>query len=668
MPDHESYQHEPDAERPELPDAGQPEQPEQPGSIAEALPDPESFRSGYESPSYQSEAQLDHLEESVQNPEDYETQNSDQSGQLLEPEHEKKDHSASLERETPASQRAPAEYKVSFKRPPALFAPKKAAASPESNRQQAPAAPTQAESDLKECPRCAELIKKKAVYCRFCHLDLPAYKASDIEHQVLESFAAESSGSDDESASVAESSGSDESAEAEAAEEPKQDETVQQAIAGELKQVEAVQEAIAERALEDEAQEAPTQEPITEERTRGLVIAEELRQELIRLSEFLERMPEFAAEFKRETGLELISADQKISVCLNANGDNVNLYTVDASESGLEEARSYAGYLIEQYADLLSMEFGIEFPRDGEAACRQLEYDDEYRLRAGALLKACKPRIDQLKALHRAIEYSWPSSYQQAGQLPMLVVFISETLVKDEDMGVRLKYFEDGKPVLFIASSLCNQGQATEFDPIGNDNFESWQASIMRELAWKSAVDSSKFPLSNNELESIGWVYVGDGFYAFKTRSGELYLPYGGAETAEQAWARCNENGDPVGKDGQLISQQDDLVFMSSAELARKALRRPPSDHFDTLEEEIADALRCFRQGPQWRLHLGKVNPELYQLVKTIDQICINRCYLPLSNSSAMIRSPKGALVENSAENQMELAKFEQKISGVSQK
>lgn len=378
-----------------------------------------------------------------------------------------------------------------------------------------------------------------------------------------------------------------------------------------------------------------------------------------RFNELLSLFPLIASDFKMLTGFDLVLGDDfNMSLWITACGDAMQLFTAELSDEGLQDAFVFAQTLVEQYVQALSSEFGLEFSRTNEIVVRQLEYEEDGSLKSGEKLRARFPRIDELKALHRAIECSWPATYQMEDQFPMRVVFIGETLVKDEDVGVRIKFFEDGRPVLFLSSTLCGRGCPTDLDE-SSDGHESWQASIMRELAWKTAVDCNKFPLNPDEYESLGWISVGDGFFALKTRDGRLYLPYGAAESEEQAWALCDANGEPMDLEGNPVSQPSDLVFISDAELARVADHKPAGDHFDTVEDYVVDGLRCFRQGTKWRTHLGKVNPVLYQLVKAVDQLCINRCYSPLKSFTGMLRSASGALVENNIANQKEVAKFE---------
>jgi len=371
-----------------------------------------------------------------------------------------------------------------------------------------------------------------------------------------------------------------------------------------------------------------------------------------------------ALQFKEETGLELILDDKNIlTVMLNASGENISVYTVDFSPAGLEEIRVFAKSLTAQYVDVLTHDFGVEFGKPGEAAIRQLVINAEQQVVQGKQLLARSPRLDELKALHRAIEYSWPATYQLDDQLPLNVVCVNDTLIEGDDAGAVLKYMEDGRPILFVSPSLGQRGRPTEKDAASPGDFESWQATLMRELAWKSAVDCAKFPLSAEEIQSLGWVPLkapADGSYALKNVKGQLFRPYEQAVIAEQAWARCDTNGQYQNKLGKPARHDSEICFVGIEEMALQAEVVPAGFHFFNAEEEIVDALCCFRQGSAARAQLSKVSPQLYRAAKLLDQLSIDRCYVPSKSYAGLIRSPGGSLIENNSANQRELQMFEQ--------
>lgn len=561
-------------------------------------------------------------------------------------------------------------------------------------------------SDMKECPRCAELIKKKAIYCRFCHMDLPANEpsqpplvsvptlppdvkeeqkhvseqVSEIEpekapekepEQVLEEDEPVRISSpqpvpqpkaepESQAAAVQDSAENLEfeyfmpSVESSSTADSTADSTEDMSFS--RNELDTTESRDLRTASAKEAQNAMSAEKHVEQESSN---DNEENEKRIRFDELVSKFPLIAADFKFLTGFDLaLNENSSLNLWLNACGDRMNLFATELSDQGMQECFVFAQTLIEQYVHSLSNEFGLEFSRSNELVVRQLTYDEEGMLKPGESLRARFPRIDELKALHLAIECSWPATYQLADQFPLKVVFLTETLVRDEDVGARIKFFEDGRPVLFISSTLASRGCPTDLDD-SIDGHESWQASLMREFAWKTAVDCNKFPLNPDEYESIGWVSVGDGFYALKTWDGRLYLPYGGAESPEQAWALCDENGEPIDLVGNPVSQPSDLVFISDAELLKVAAHKPCGDHFDTVEDYFVDGLKAFRQGAKRRAELGKINPALYQMVKALDQMGINRCYSPIKTFTGMIRSSTGALVENNIANQKEVSRFE---------
>ena len=376
-----------------------------------------------------------------------------------------------------------------------------------------------------------------------------------------------------------------------------------------------------------------------------------------------------AQSFKERTGLDmLLDADDKIQIYLNAAGESQHLYQIECDEAGFAEADVLADTISSEFLSRISKDFGVEFGRPGQRALRQLEPDENNQLVPGENLFVRAPRVDELKALQRAIEFSWPATYQKDDQLPLKVIFLDQPLVKDEYDGVVLKYLEDGRPVLFITPELCRSGMPTEADPMADGSSESWQSAIMRELAWKSAIDCNHLPVDDAATQSLGWVLLKQESeeskqYGLKDANGDIFLPYEDASSNGESWVRCNKQGELIDAKGNPVTDIIDMLFISNEEMQRRAQVKPCGTHFFTPEEELADALRCFRQGPDWRMHLGRSNPLLYKLAKTVDQACINRCYPSENGKDAYIRLSTGQVVENSAGSQKDLVQFEQKVN-----
>jgi hypothetical protein len=414
--------------------------------------------------------------------------------------------------------------------------------------------------------------------------------------------------------------------------------------------------------------QAQVQEPV-EEQVQEPYISPEEWEASERRAELLYYFSVQAQSFKERTGLDmLLDAEDKIQIYLNAAGESQHLYQIECDEAGFAEADVLADTISTEFLSRISKEFGVEFGRPGQLALRQLEPDENNQLVPGESLFVRAPRVDELKALQRAIEFSWPATYQKEDQLPLKVIFLDQPLVKDEYDGVVLKYLEDGRPVLFITPELCRNGMPTEADPIADGAAESWQSEIMRELAWKSAIDCNHLPVDDAATQSLGWVLLKQEneeskLYGLKDANGDIFLPFEDASSNGESWVRCNRQGELIDAKGDPVTEIIEMLFISNEEMQRRAQVKPCGTHFFTPEEELADALRCFRQGPDWRMHLGRSNPLLYKLAKTVDQACINRCYPTENGKDAYIRSSTGQVVENSAASQKDLVQFEQKVN-----
>lgn len=413
---------------------------------------------------------------------------------------------------------------------------------------------------------------------------------------------------------------------------------------------------------------APHKSLIPDDAPQHYVSAEEL-EAMRQRAEFLYDFGIRAEDFKNSTGLDmLLDPQDKVQIYLNAAGDSQLLYQVEYSDEGFAEAKLFAKSLCDDFCMRISQEFGLEFVEPGLVAVRQLEPDENNQLVPGEKLIARAPRIDELKALQCAIEYSWPSTYQKEDQLPLKIVFLDQPLVKDEFDGAVLRFLEDGRPVLFVTPELCQSGVPTELDPIATGSTESWQSIIMRELAWKSVIDCNKLPLDDATIDALGWVVLKqiseeERLHGLKDAEGNIYLPYEDASSTDESWVLCNQLGETLDGSGKRSMVIMDMKFISHEEMQRRAQVQPCSAHFFSPEEELVDALKCFRQGPEWRMHLGRINPVLYKLAKSIDQSNINRCYPSEGGKDTHIRSSSGQVVENNASNQKDLLQFEQKLN-----
>ncbi|MBX9573759.1 MAG: hypothetical protein K2X77_32985 [Candidatus Obscuribacterales bacterium] len=374
-------------------------------------------------------------------------------------------------------------------------------------------------------------------------------------------------------------------------------------------------------------------------------------------TEFIQEMAVFTAQ----TGLDLVvNSATTMQVLLTAAGATSILHEVPLNENGIEEARILASSLLNFYMLSLRDDFNIEFGHFGEIAVHQYGLNAKNQLVPTKALFVRPPRLDELKAVHSALEYSWPASAQPDEQLPMRIVFVNDVLVQGEEAGARLKFGEDGRPLLFITPALCANGVPTEHDVV--DGFtESWQIIVMRELAWKTLADCKKLPLSADDCETLGWIEVSKdaNLYILRTTNGEFYYPNPDPEVAEQAWLRVNHLGEYVNNRGAKVANHSEIIFKSAEEIASIAEVPPVGMLFHSPEEELADALTLYRLGIDTKSRMLSLSPAIYRLAKQIDQSSINRWYVPTKTYAGLLRAPSGALVDHTQQNLDAMFEFE---------
>ena len=272
--------------------------------------------------------------------------------------------------------------------------------------------------------------------------------------------------------------------------------------------------------------------------------------------------------------------------------------------------------------------------------------------------------MDELAALNRAMECSAPAAYQRPEELPLTIALINDSLIETNETAVALKYTEDGRPTLFISPYLVQQGRPTDLDSIDEDETESWQASFMRQLAWKSAIDCGKFPLTEEESKQLGWVPIkfnqGARLFALRSKNGCLFRPYEEPITTDKVWARCSEEGNYLNSFGEPAINTAEIEFLTVEQMSHLAEVNPCSERFLNAEEEIVEALCMFRRGSQLRARLKRESPSLYDIAKNLDQLSIDRCYEPIANHCQFLRATDGLLVENNDANQQAIMNFEE--------
>ena len=374
-------------------------------------------------------------------------------------------------------------------------------------------------------------------------------------------------------------------------------------------------------------------------------------------TEFIQEMAEFTAQ----TGLDLVAnSATTMQILLTAGGATTQIHEVPLNDNGIEEARILASSLLNFYLVSLRDDFNIEFAHFGEVAVHQFGFNERNQLVPVKALFVRPPRLDELKAVHAALEYSWPASAQPDDHLPMRIVFVNDVLVQGEDFGARLKFGEDGRPLLFITPALCLSGVPTEKDTY-DESTESWQLTIMRELSWKSLADCRKLPLAASDCDALGWVEVSKdaNLYILRTAGGEYYYPNPDPDAPERAWLKVDRAGEYINIHNKKIANNSEIVFRSADQIAEIAEVRPVGLLFHSPEEELADALSRYRLGKNEKSKMLQLSPEVYRLAKQIDQSSINRWYVPTNTYAGLMRSPSGALVDHTQQNMDLLFEYE---------
>lgn len=297
----------------------------------------------------------------------------------------------------------------------------------------------------------------------------------------------------------------------------------------------------------------------------------------------------------------------------------------------------------EQRMQELERTHNIQLSRDGQS-------DVTYR---GTPFDVRAPRIDELMALQRGLERSYPSTGQRGGQ-PILVQF-----------AVRPTSSADA----YVYQRRDNGQMNVVFEPMARD-FRGLQDTIMHEWA-----HIAQHNMTDRERAAVDRWYAATGFREVTTADGSRqwqlrdkdgnYWAQAPRQGAFGDWTRVDEQGRPLRADGTLATGWDDPLAArrNNREMRDTAAVKPYTSYFFHPQEMTAEALMAFRGDERSRRELFETAPDLYWATKEFDQRELDtdpRYGTNPDGTSRFIRLPNGTIVENNQANQQIVRAFEE--------
>lgn len=285
----------------------------------------------------------------------------------------------------------------------------------------------------------------------------------------------------------------------------------------------------------------------------------------------------------------------------------------------------------------LEKTYNINIARTGETVKTEDGKDD---------VPVNTPTLGELQALKEALVRSAPDTQTTNGK-PLRVVIL--------DPGQSL-----GKGI----GGYAIEGQiALTSQP--KDNLSYLKEVGIHELAHVGQFERYAQEGTGKYAAELGWVKAGDN-YALKAKDGTLWVH----DDRNDTWMRVDKDGNPSDENGKRVDNPWDpsdhgedsprVQRKTANEMREAAVVKPYSTYFTNPNEMGAAMITPFRDGRELREKLYHESLETYELAKKLDQDQINaECGTQPDGQPKMIRSPDGILVENTAENRLEIQQFE---------
>jgi len=311
---------------------------------------------------------------------------------------------------------------------------------------------------------------------------------------------------------------------------------------------------------------------------------------------------------------------------VEVNGETIQLFT------GSGDATADSAKLLEmrdQKLEEVEKQYNVKIGRDGEMT----DVDGEQ-----VPLKT--PNLGQMYGVESSVQRSAPDVVRADGK-PVEIDFTARQGKNPNKGG-----FADGSRVVIEP----NGGISTP---------DQVMRVFMHELAHNGQFrlygDDKTYETSY--AAQLGYVKAGDT-WLLVTKDGRYFksIPNEGG-VGSSGWARTDKDGNPLDADGNPSANPQ---IITNEEAADIALVKPATGYFPNPAEAGAEATAKFRGGEETRAELLACNPDLYEVIKKLDQLDINKTYgLDESGQPKFIRNADGLIVPNTPENLAQVQQFE---------
>lgn len=319
-------------------------------------------------------------------------------------------------------------------------------------------------------------------------------------------------------------------------------------------------------------------------------------------------------------GVPLRRNGDKVDCHMFRDGKDVVLFQFAPTAEGMTEAEGKLDKLVADEQKLLQQQYHVKFNTERT------------------------PRLNELYGIESALKQSQPANLQATTGDGIAFNFPKQAVVPDQLASLDVAHNTIDLHHNMALGTLVSEADVAKFGV--PDAESSMQLSIGTELSRNSlhrtGMDENSTDLLNTAAK-LGWHRTKDDQWLLEHRNGTLYS----FDQQRELWVERDPDGKPLG--GILDANQ----------MQREAKVPLITAYVANPTEELADALTLFRISEKERANFFKSSPELYKLVKAIDQRDINEAYGGTIDKPRLVRLPDGTLVSNTADNLQTISRFE---------
>lgn len=377
------------------------------------------------------------------------------------------------------------------------------------------------------------------------------------------------------------------------------------------------------------------QNPVDAELNAEPPVTRDARKDATALSDKAPHLTPQQTAIEKQFGVKIVMNGDQAEYHLHAYGKDNLLFSADKNDLAGSEKRLQE--MVKAQEARLTAMYSVTFSTDTETAGYVLDAN----LQPTKEVAHCRaPRLDELIGIEAGLSHSAPSQFSASGKaLEFVFIRAGQHHISGRPIGANYEY---GEPPKVFMDPTTDTNVPTELDKVGNWG-RSTEYQVVHELTHGAQERIGFRERGNPPRETIeemfaheaGWVRGKDRQYYLQGKNGDLYK-CDALDSTKWTKYRLDKN------DNAVV-----VAHVTSAQVRADALITPPTDYMQNPKEEMAESLTAYRLGGHYRDAI-KTFPNLYDMIRRIDQADINKGYPPDSKGNYQyFRAENGSLVKN---------------------